>query len=167
MRKVLFTIIILCSVFCTANAQKIGHFSYNAVLKGLPAYVSGMQDIERMRKQYADELQASEREFSEKYELFIEQQSTLAPSISEKRRTELQDLYDSNIKFRNDSQRMLKQAEQDIITPVKDKVQKAINTVGQQGGYLLLVNTDSDACPYIDTTSAENVTAVIINLLNP
>jgi Skp family chaperone for outer membrane proteins len=58
MKKVLLSIIIICSVFCTANAQKIGRFSYNAILNGLPAYVSGMQDIERMRKQYADELQA-------------------------------------------------------------------------------------------------------------
>lgn len=165
MKKVLFTIIIICSVFCTANAQKIGHFSYNSVLKSIPAYVSGMQDVERMRKQYADELRASEREFTEKYELFIEQQSELAPSISEKRRTELQDLYDSNIKFRNDSQRLLKQTEQDLLNPIKENIRKALVTIGKQGGYIMIVNTDSDACPYVDESLADDVTEQLLQLL--
>jgi outer membrane protein len=165
MKKVLLSIIIICSVFCTANAQKIGHFSYNAILNGLPAYVSGMQDIERMRKQYADELQASEKEFSEKYELFIEQQSDLAPSISEKRRTELQDLYDSNIKFRDDSQRLLKQSEQDLLTPLKEKIRQALISIGKQGGYTMIVNTDSDACPYIDDALTVDVTESLLQLL--
>lgn len=165
MKKVLFTIIIICSVFCTANAQKIGHFSYNSVLKSIPAYVSGMQDVERMRKQYADELQASEREFTEKYELFIEQQSELAPSISEKRRTELQDLYDSNIKFRNDSQRLLKQTEQDLLNPIKENIRKALVTIGKQGGYIMIVNTDSDACPYVDESLTDDVTEQLLQLL--
>lgn len=165
MKKVLFTIIIICSVFCTANAQKIGHFSYNSVLKSIPAYVSGMQDVERMRKQYADELQASEREFTEKYELFIEQQSELAPSISEKRRTELQDLYDSNIKFRNDSQRLLKQTEQDLLNPIKENIRKALVTIGKQGGYIIIVNTDSDACPYVDESLTDDVTEQLLQLL--
>ena len=165
MKKVLFTIIIICSVFCTANAQKIGHFSYNSVLKSIPAYVSGMQDVERMRKQYADELQASEREFTEKYELFIEQQSELDPSISEKRRTELQDLYDSNIKFRNDSQRLLKQTEQDLLNPIKENIRKALVTIGEQGGYIMIVNTDSDACPYVDESLTDDVTEQLLQLL--
>lgn len=165
MKKVLFTIVIICSVFCTANAQKIGYFSYNSVLKSIPAYVSGMLDVERMRKQYADELQASEREFTEKYELFIEQQSELDPSISEKRRTELQDLYDSNIKFRNDSQRLLKQTEQDLLNPIKENIRKALVTIGKQGGYIIIVNTDSDACPYVDESLADDVTEQLLQLL--
>lgn len=165
MKKVLLSIIIICSVFCTANAQKIGHFSYNSVLKSMPAYVSGMQDIERMRKQYADELQASEKEFTEKYELFIEQQSDLAPSISEKRRTELQDLYDSNIKFRDDSQRLLKQAEQDLMAPIKEKIRQALITIGKQAGYIIILNTDSDACPYVDDTLTDDVTEQLLQLM--
>ena len=165
MRKYILTLIMICSVFCTANAQKIGHFSYKAVLNGMPAYVTAQQELERMRKAYTEELQMGEREFSEKYELFIEQQSTLDPSISEKRRSELQELYNSNIKFRDESQRMLKQKEQDSMTPITESIKRAVNIVGQQGGYLLIVNTDSDACPYLDGAATYDVTAEILNFL--
>ena len=154
-----------CSVFCTANAQKIGHFSYNAVMQALPAYVSAQQNLERMRKQYDDELQASEKEFSEKYEVFIEQQPLLDPSISEKRQSELRDLYDSNIRFRDNSRRLLEQTERDLMAPVKESIQRAISTVGQQGGYTLIVNTDSDACPYIDEAACDDVTPLILQQL--
>lgn len=165
MRKYILTLIVICSVFCTANAQKIGHFSYKALLNGIPAYITAQQELERMRKAYTEELQVGEREFSEKYELFIEQQSTLAPAISEKRRSELQELYNSNIKFRDESQRMLKQKEQDSMTPIKESIKRAVNTVGQQGGYLLIVNTDSDACPYLDGAATYDVTAEILSML--
>ena len=165
MRKVIFTIIVICSVFCTANAQKIGHFSYNAVLQGLPAYVAAQQNLQRMRKQYADELQAAEKEFSEKYEFFIEQQSSLDPSISEKRQSELRSLYDSNIKFRDNSRRMLQQTEADLMSPIKASISSAISIVGKDGGYTVIINTDSDACPYIDGAATTDVTAEILSLL--
>ena len=152
----------ICSVFCTANAQKIGHFSYKAVMQALPAYAAAQQNLERMRKQYADELQASEKEFSEKYEFFIEQQASLDPSISEKRQSELRDLYNNNIRFRDSSRRLIQQAEIDQMKPIKENLQRAINTVGKEGGYTLIVNTDSDACPYVDMSQTDDVTSAIL-----
>ena len=165
MRRIIFTIIVICSVFCTANAQKIGHFSYNAVLQGLPAYVAAQQNLQRMRKQYADELQAAEKEFSEKYEFFIEQQSSLDPSISEKRQSELRSLYDSNIRFRDNSRRVLQQTESDLMSPIKANISRALSTVGKEGGYAVIINTDSDACPYLDGAATEDVTAAILSQL--
>ena len=40
-------------------------------------------------------------------------------------------------------------------------INKAIQSVGYSGAFLLIVNTDSEACPYIDSNSAEDVTAKI------
>ena len=57
--------------------------------------------------------------------------------------------------------RLLRQAEQDALAPVKQKLNKAIQSVGYSGAFLLIVNTDSEACPYIDSNSAEDVTAKI------
>ena len=118
-----------------------------------------------MRQRYSDELALSEKEFSEKYELFIEQQATLDPSISEKRQAELRSLYDSNIKFRDDSRRTLSQTETDLMTPIKARIAEVIKTVGQQGGYTLLINTDSDSCPYIDPATCDDVTPLLLQQL--
>ena len=163
MRKVFLTLFIICSVFCTANAQKIGHFSFDAVMQAMPAYVEAQSSLQALRQQYVDELKAAEQEFSEKYELFIEQQAMLAPSIREKRQADLQDMYKKNVKFRVDSEQLLKQTEQDAMAPIKARVQQAINAVGEQSDYLLIVNTDSEACPYINAANAVDVTADILH----
>ncbi len=165
MRKVILTTILLCSVFCTVNAQKIGHFSYKAVMEAMPAYATAQRTLQSMRQRYSDELALSEKEFSEKYELFIEQQSSLDPSISEKRQAELRSLYDSNIKFRDDSRRTLSQTEADLMTPIKARIAEVIKTVGQQGGYTLLINTDSDSCPYLDESTTDDVTPLLLQQL--
>ena len=163
MRKLIFTICMVFACCATAMAQqaKIGYFSYKAILENMPDYVNAMVGMETLKKQYEDELKTASDEFNEKYELFLDQQNMLDEPIRQKRQADLQSILDRNTQFRNESMRLLKQAEQDALAPVKQKLNKAIQSVGYSGAYLLIVNTDSEACPYIDGNSAEDVTAKI------
>ena len=163
MRKLTIAIFMVfaCCVTAVAQQAKIGYFSYKAILEDMPDYVTAMLGVETLRKQYDEELKAASDEFNEKYELFLDQQSMLHEPIKQKRQSDLQSLLDRNTQFRNESMRLLKQAEQDALAPVKQKLNKAIQSVGYSGAFLLIVNTDSEACPYIDSNSAEDVTAKI------
>ena len=163
MRKLTIAIFMVFACCVTAMAQqaKIGYFSYKAILEDMPDYVTAMLGVETLRKQYDEELKAASDEFNEKYELFLDQQSMLDEPIKQKRQSDLQSLLDRNTQFRNESMRLLRQAEQDALAPVKQKLNKAIQSVGYSGAFLLIVNTDSEACPYIDSSSAEDVTAKI------
>ena len=163
MRKLTIAIFMVfaCCVTAVAQQAKIGYFSYKAILEDMPDYVTAMLGVETLRKQYEEELKAASDEFNEKYELFLDQQSMLDEPIKQKRQADLQSLLDRNTQFRNESMRLLRQAEQDALAPVKQKLNKAIQSVGYSGAFLLIVNTDSEACPYIDSNSAEDVTAKI------
>ena len=163
MRKLTIAIFMVfaCCVTAVAQQAKIGYFSYKAILEDMPDYVNAMLGVETLRKQYDEELKAASDEFNEKYELFLDQQNMLDEPIKQKRQADLQSLLDRNTQFRNESMRLLKQAEQDALAPVKQKLNKAIQSVGYSGAFLLIVNTDSEACPYIDSSSAEDVTAKI------
>ena len=163
MRKLTIAIFMVfaCCVTAVAQQAKIGYFSYKAILEDMPDYVTAMLGVETLRKQYDEELKAASDEFNEKYELFLDQQNMLDEPIKQKRQADLQSLLDRNTQFRNESMRLLKQAEQDALAPVKQKLNKAIQSVGYSGAFLLIVNTDREACPYIDSSSAEDVTAKI------
>ena len=163
MRKLTIAIFMVfaCCVTAVAQQAKIGYFSYKAILEDMPDSVTAMLGVETLRKQYDEELKAASDEFNEKYELFLDQQSMLDEPIKQKRQSDLQSLLDRNTQFRNESMRLLRQAEQDALAPVKQKLNKAIQSVGYSGAFLLIVNTDSEACPYIDSNSAEDVTAKI------
>ena len=148
-----------------ASAQQtvlVGYFSYEKTLQRMPNYATTEANLQKLKAQYDSELAAAEREFTEKYELFLEQQSTLATSIREKRQADLQAIYDTNVKFRNESARLLEKARKDAYAPLTARLDAAIAEVGANGNYLIVVNTDNNACPFLDPARSEDVTAKII-----
>lgn len=166
MKKTIFTLTLLCVATLTAVAQnvKVGYFSYKSVMQSMPEYGLATAGLEKLRQQYTNELNTAQSEFNEKYELFLDQQATLAESIRQKRQADLQMLLDRNEQFRKESDRLLAQAEKDAMAPLHKKMQEAIQKAGEQGGYLMIVNTDSEACPYISPVSSEDITQKLLEL---
>lgn len=165
MKKIIFTISLIFACFATAMAQqaKIGYFSYNEALQAMPEYAIAMAELDNLKKQYDEELKGAEDEFNDKFELFLEQQATLAPAIRDKRQADLQDILDRNTRFRQEAERLLAQAEKDLLAPLKKKLQEAIRAVGTSEQYFVILNTDSEAAPYIDANLSEDVTDKIIS----
>ncbi len=166
MKKTILTLTLLLVTVLTTTAQnvKVGFFSYKEVLQSMPAYSVTIANMDKLRKQYADELNAAQKEFNEKYELFLDQQASLAESIRQKRQADLQTMLERNEQFKKESERLIAQAEKDAMAPLHEKVKEAIKKAGEQGGYIVILNTDSEACPYIAPSAAEDVTPKLLEL---
>ena len=165
--KKLFLLIVLGVLSLTANAQtRFGYFSFDNVLKSMPDYVMAQRSIDDLRQKYDAEMKRAEDEFNSKYEEFLDVQKDLVPAILRKRQAELQEMMQKNINFKNESQRLLKQAEADAFAPVKNKLYNALTKVGQAQGYAFILNTDGDACPYINPEMGEDATEAIRAELN-
>ena len=143
----------------------VAYFSYSKTLQLMPQYADTEANLQKLKAQYDAELAAAEREFNEKYELFLEQQASLATTIRTKRQADLQSLYETNVKFRAESARLLAKAREEAYAPLYAVLNAAIAKVGSQGNYLMLLNTDNNACPYIDPARSEDVTTLILAAL--
>lgn len=165
--KKLFLLLVLGVLSLTANAQtRFGYFSFDNVLKSMPDYVMAQRSIDDLRQKYDAEMKRAEDEFNSKYEEFLDVQKDLVPAILRKRQAELQEMMQKNINFKNESQRLLKQAEADAFAPVKNKLYNALTKVGQAQGYAFILNTDGDACPYVNPEMGEDATELIKEALN-
>lgn len=165
--KKLFLLIVLGVLSLTANAQtRFGYFSFDNVLKSMPDYVMAQRSIDDLRQKYDAEMKRAEDEFNSKYEEFLDVQKDLVPAILRKRQAELQEMMQKNINFKNESQRLLKQAEADAFAPVKNKLYNALTKVGQAQGYAFILNTDGDACLYVNPEMGEDATELIKEALN-
>lgn len=165
--KKLFLLIVLGVLSLTANAQtRFGYFSFDNVFKSMPDYVMAQRSIDDLRQKYDAEMKRAEDEFNSKYEEFLDVQKDLVPAILRKRQAELQEMMQKNINFKNESQRLLKQAEADAFAPVKNKLYNALTKVGQAQGYAFILNTDGDACPYVNPEMGEDATELIKEALN-
>ena len=165
--KKLFLLIVLGVLSLTANAQtRFGYFSFDNVLKSMPDYVMAQRSIDDLRQKYDAEMKRAEDAINSKYEEFLDVQKGLVPAILRKRQAELQEMMQKNINFKNESQRLLKQAEADAFAPVKNKLYNALTKVGQAQGYAFILNTDGDACPYVNPEMGEDATELIKEALN-
>lgn len=141
---------------------RFGYLSCDSALRAMPDYAIAMQNLKDLRSKYDAEMKRVEDEFNQKYELFLEQQATFAPSIRQKRQAELQELMEKNAAFKKEAQRLLSEAETEALAPLKRTLQAAITRIGQQQGLAFVLNTDGHALPYADTTTGVDITQDVI-----
>ena len=163
------TLLVMCLFFLApmaASAQnRIAYFSYDEAMKSMPEYVLAQNNIGSLRTKYDAEMKRAEDEFNNKYEEFLDGQHDFAPLILQKRQAELQELMQKNIAFKAEAERLLAQAEKDAMDPVTEKMKTVLQRIGKERGYAVILNTDSNACPYIDTTIADDITTIVKDAL--
>ena len=143
----------------------IGYLSYDRVLRAMPRYGLVQQQLSGLRQQYEAEAKRSADDFNRKYEEFLEGRRDFPPSILRKRQVELQELMQRNVAFKEQGLRELAQAEDSLMTPLRQQLDQALDSIGSELGYALIVNTDAHACPYINPLMGEDITAIVIRRL--
>ena len=143
----------------------IGFLSYDSALVSMPEYAIAQKNIADTRQAYDAEMQRVEKEFNEKYEEFLENRKDYPRTILLKRQNELQDLLQQNITFKNKSRRELQQIERQILAPLRIRLNETIATIAREKGLSLVVNTDADACPFIEPMISVDLNAEVIKAL--
>ena len=166
MKKILSIALLLVLLTIPSAAQvRIGYYSNDAVMREMPEYQQAQDELNNLRAQYDKEAQRADEEFNAKYEEFLDSYSTLATSIRRKRQTELQQTMESNVRFREEAQRLLRQAEEDAMTPVQQKLNDAIRSLAATLNVDVVLNTDSNACPYLNPNTSVDITPQLLEQL--
>lgn len=162
MKKYILASLLLAFV-TTVSAQsfRYGYFSYDAVLKAMTAYTVAEKNLSDLRAQYEQEAKRAGDDFNKKYEDFLDVQRDLAPTIRQKRQAELVDLMEKNSAFQKEAERLMRQAENDAMTPLYRRIDDAAARLGRERGYAFILNTDNHNLPYADPTMGEDVTEVV------
>ena len=143
----------------------IGYLSYDSALVSMPEYAIAQRQIAETRQAYDAEMKRVEKEFNDKYEEFLENRKDYPRTILLKRQTELQELLEKNIEFKNESRRELQQIERQILAPLRIRLNETIASIARQQRLTMVVNTDSNACPFIEPTQSIDLNDVVIRAL--
>lgn len=170
MKRIL--LVIFACIALTAQAQdsvqtlKFGYLSYESVLKSTPDYGTVQMRLDSLRSAFQAEMQRVEDEFNRKYEDFLEGQKDFPRTILLKRQTELQEMMQKNIQFKQQSQDEMKQTEVQLMAPLRIRLNEAIATVARKQKLALVINTDANACPFIEPEMGVNVEEAVMQLLS-
>lgn len=168
--KRLATVVMVLCVFLGVSAQEnntyfFGYLSYEQALKSMHDYAIVQKKMATLQEQYQAETKRVEEEFNRKYEEFLSGQREFPKTILQKRQTELQELMEKNIAFKEESRKQLAIAAEEALTPLKARLSEAIAKVAKEHGLALVINTDSDACPFIDPAMGEDINQLVQNAL--
>ncbi len=172
-----FFLVILACIALTAQAQqdstqaeaqvlKFGYLSYEAALKTMPDYETVQMKMDSLRSAFNAELQRVEEEFNSKYEDFLEGQKDFPRTILLKRQTELQEMLQKNVQFKQQLQQELKDTEVQLMAPLHIQLNDAIAIIAREQKLALVINTDANACPFIEPTMGVNLTELVADKLN-
>lgn len=161
MKKIALLILLVLPMGVFSQTLKFGHVNSFDVIQMMPEYEKAMTDFQELQKQYADEIKRAEDEFNRKYTEYVQQQDSLPANIAERRQKELQDLAERGQQFQQEVQENLQKAQQEMTAPILKKVEDAIITVGQEGGYVYIFDLSRTSIPYIDTKQSVDVTAAL------
>ncbi len=158
MKKLLFMLLMLAPM--AAFAQKFGHVDAQAIVQSMPEFTTARTEIETLQKQYEADLQSMQDELQKKSQAFEAEEKTLPENIKQRRYQELQDMYAKIQQSYQDNQQALAKASQEKMAAIQTKVLEAIKAVGQEGGYVYVMDI-AGGVPYISTTLSTDVTAAV------
>ena len=158
MKKILFALLMLAPV--ATFAQKFGHVNTQEIIQAMPEFATARAEIEKLTQQYEADLKSMQDELQKKAEAFEKEEASLPENIKARRNQELQDLYQRIQQTYQDNQQALAKAQQEKMQAITTKVLDAIKAVGQEGGYIYVMDV-SAGIPYISTTLSTDVTAQV------
>ena len=168
MKRIAVLLFILHSSFFALHSSaqiRFGYLSYDSVLRQMPEYAQMQQSLATLKEKYDQEATRGENEFQRKFSEFLQGQKDFPENILVKRQAELQALMENGIKFRQEAQTLLSKAETEMLGTMKEKLNEVIRSVGMECGYAYILNTDGDACPFIQPTIGEDVTVPVLKKL--
>lgn len=163
MKKLILFFLLLATMPALAQSElKFGYLSYNAVMQAMPEYAAMQNSMAELRQKYEAEQKRVEDDFNKKYEEFLDGQKSFPKTILQKRQSELQEMLDKNIAFKKESQRLLKQAEEDAMAPVMVRLAETLDAIGKVRGYAFIVNIDEKVALWLNPSLGEDITATVI-----
>lgn len=170
MKRLATIIIALCALLSvdaqeSTSAFRFGYLSYDAALQSMPGYHEAQQKMNDLKAQYQAETKRVEDEFNRKYEEFLEGQREFPKTILQKRQTELQELMERNIQFKEKSREELAQIEKETMAPLRIRLIELLGKIGREHGYAFIIDTDKTALPFINPDMGDDLNQIVKDAL--
>jgi len=159
MKKILIAILMMAPL--SLCAQKFAHFNSADIIPNMKEYTTAQEELKAMEKQYSDDLKLMQDELQKKSEEYQKEQANLLDNVRQRREQELNDLYTRLQQSFQDNQAALQKTEAEKMNEIREKVLAVVKKIGEEGGYVYIVDTSGGVIPYVSTTLSTDITAQV------
>ena len=147
MKKLMVLAIASMLICLNASAQnvpqKCGYVNTETILSAIPEYKVATEKLETLGNQYQEIIKKDLAEVEKLYNAYQKQKASLSTSQRQAKEEEIISK-EKAVKQKQQSyfgqDGAMQKKTQELIDPIKDRVQKAIDAVAEKGGYLLIID---------------------------
>ena len=155
--KLFAVVLIILAASTVKSQQKFGHIDLQALVQTMPERATAETAFNKFQKELEDLLGEMSKEYQGKLaELEQLQKDTTTSEL--KRNAKITDLQEMQVKmdnFRNSAQQQLQSKQAELLNPVFQKAEKAIEDVAKEGGLLYVFDVSSKVVLYKSNQSID------------
>ncbi len=168
-KSLIFTVLILVGVASTTSAQvKIGYCNIEAILVRMPETQTMNQQLQTFRQKLSEGLQTKEQYAQTKMQEY--QEKAQAGATEDDLKPLQEELMGLDQELRDESQKSqqkLMEKRNELLSPITEKIDKAIKVYAEANGYTYILNTvdGSGVSIILNAPEEDNVTRPIMESL--
>jgi len=154
-------IFLLCALPMFAMAEnKFGHINTQEVIIAMPEIAGIQQALADLESEWENVMLQMQEEFFTKLREFQERQATMPESIREMRQSELADLEQRIVAFRQTANADLQRRQMELMAPVIERIRVAIEAVGTENNFTYIFDLATNGIVFQSPT-ANDVTPLV------
>lgn len=160
LKNIFFLAVLLFSFTANAQTAKFGHINSSDLLALMPERDQAQSALQAFADELEKQLGIMQDEFEAKYQEYLKLESTMNEVVKATRQQELQDLQTRIQDYQSNAQQQYSKKESELLQPILDKANKAIQEVGKENGYTYIFDVSTGAVVYFAENS-DDVMALV------
>lgn len=150
-------IALLLTLTTTLGAQelKFAHIDIQKLVATLPDKVKADKALQDEANKLQSQLKIMSEELDKKYSEYMSQKDSLPDLVKSIKEKEIQDQNQRIQNYNQLAQQSLGQKEQELLKPIIEKVQKAIDEVGAENGFIYIFDVSSKVILFYSDKSVD------------
>ncbi len=154
--KVLFLGVALFVMSGMAQAQvKIAHVNTADVLDAMPEKVTAEKALEKYYGELQSQLETMAKEYQTKMQDYEANQATMSNLVKQSKEKEIIDIQNRIQQFQANAEGEFENKRAELLKPILDKIQNAINAVGKDKGYTYILDMATGTMVYVGTDAVD------------
>ncbi|MEY2905390.1 MAG: hypothetical protein RJA52_1406 [Bacteroidota bacterium] len=125
------------------QAQKYGYLNFGNLIVELPETADADKKMEAFQNELITAGENMANAFQAKVNAYVEeaQKGLMAPAEQQKREAALQQERETILAYEQDMQVKMQSKRQELLQPIVDKIQKALDAIGKENGYAMIFDS--------------------------
>ena len=151
------TLAVVCVMFSTSLfAQKIGRINSNEIVLTMPETIEAHKQVEAFEKELQGQYETIMVEYNTQYQEFQKNYETMSDAVKQLKEKEIMELQNRLTEFEKAATADIQKKSAELMKPVIEKANKAVQDVAKAGGYAIIL--ESGSMVYYDEATVKDIT---------